>query len=292
MAWCDVVEPRTLRECRIALGQSQAAFAAMLGASPESYRTWDAGRRATPLKVLARARALATHRDDHELLPLPVIALLIGVHVKTLRAAARDGRLPVTYDTRTTFRHLRARATPAGARAFRRSYYGRSLLSRVSDRRAPFERGSQCLAQRLRRADSRATSRTRVESGTQLATLSGRGSGESRRLSMGRTAETYAVAPCSGNESPRSTSECGAGDQRRRSPVTSEAERMRVVSWNVNGIRACVRHGSRGLLWTGHRRRYRRRPGGPRAARGHPTVVARRPPGWHTAFTVAEQPGI
>ena len=56
MAWCDVVEPRTLRECRFALGQSQAAFAATLGASPESYRTWDAGRRATPLKILARAR--------------------------------------------------------------------------------------------------------------------------------------------------------------------------------------------------------------------------------------------
>ena len=110
MAWCDVVEPRTLRACRIALGQSQAAFAATLGASPESYRTWDAGRRATPLKILARAHALATHRDDHALLPLPVLALLIGVHVKTLRAAARDGRLPVTYDTRTTFRRLRARA--------------------------------------------------------------------------------------------------------------------------------------------------------------------------------------
>ena len=74
MAWCDVVEPRTLRECRIALGQSQAAFAAMLGSSPESYRTWDAGRRATPLKILARARALAAHRDDHALLPLPVLA--------------------------------------------------------------------------------------------------------------------------------------------------------------------------------------------------------------------------
>ena len=110
-------------QCRIALGQSQAAFAATLGASPESYRTWDAGRRATPLKILARARTLATHRDDHALLPLPVLALLIGVHVKTLRAAARDGRLPVTYDTRTTFRRLRARATPAAARAFRRSYY-------------------------------------------------------------------------------------------------------------------------------------------------------------------------
>ena len=91
MAWCDVVEPRTLRECRIDLGQSQSSFAAMLGMSAESYRTWDAGRRAPPLKVLARARGLATHRDDHALLPLPVLALLIGVHVKTLRAAARDG---------------------------------------------------------------------------------------------------------------------------------------------------------------------------------------------------------
>ena len=110
MAWCVVVEPRTLRECRIVLGKSQAAFATMLGVSPESYRTWDSGRRTTPPKMLARARALATHRDDHALLPLPVLALLIGVHVKTLRAAARDGRLLVTYDNKTTFRRLRSRA--------------------------------------------------------------------------------------------------------------------------------------------------------------------------------------
>ena len=135
MAWCDVVEPRTLREYRIALGQSQATFAAVLGVSPESYQTWDAGRRATPPKMLARALALATHRNDQELLPLPVLALLIGVHVKTLRAAARDGRLPVTYDTRTTFRRLRAHATPAAARAFRQSYYGRTV--RPADHRAP-----------------------------------------------------------------------------------------------------------------------------------------------------------
>ena len=77
MAWCDVVEPRTLRECRIALGQSQAAFAALLGVSPESYRTWDTGRRATPSQVMARAQALATHRDDHALLPLPMLARLM-----------------------------------------------------------------------------------------------------------------------------------------------------------------------------------------------------------------------
>ena len=103
--------------------------------SPESYRTWDAGRRATPPKILARAGALATHRDDHALLPLPVLALLIGVHVKTLRAAARDGRLPVTYDTRTTFRGLRARGTFVAATQFRHTYYGRQV--RPTDRRDP-----------------------------------------------------------------------------------------------------------------------------------------------------------
>ena len=88
MAWCDVVEPRTLRECRIVLGQSQAAFAAMLGVSPESYRTWDAGRRATPPHVMARARALATHRDEHALLPLPrpsAAGLAHGVHGRRAR---------------------------------------------------------------------------------------------------------------------------------------------------------------------------------------------------------------
>ncbi len=168
MAWCDAVEPRTLRECRIALGQSQAAVAAVLGVPPESYRTWDAGRRATPPKLLARARALATHRDDHALLPLPVLALLIGVHVKTLRAAARDGRLPVTYDTRTTFRRLRARATPAAARAFRQSYSGRTV--RPDDRRTPLTWASvpSDYAEQIR-----ALRRARGLSQAQLATLVG-----------------------------------------------------------------------------------------------------------------------
>ena len=168
MAWCDVVEPRTLRECRIALGKSQAVFAAMLGVSPESYRTWDAGRRATPPQILARVRALATHRDEHALLPLPVLALLVGVHVKTLRAAARDGRLPVTYDTRTTFRRLRARATPAAARGFLRSYYGRTV--RPDDRRAPLTWTS---VPRDYAAQIRAVRRARGLSQGQLATLVG-----------------------------------------------------------------------------------------------------------------------
>ena len=86
------MEPRTLRECRIALGKSQVACAAMLGVSAESYRTWDTGRRAPPPQVMARARALATHRDDHALLPLPVLALLIGVREDAAGGGA--GRTP------------------------------------------------------------------------------------------------------------------------------------------------------------------------------------------------------
>ena len=58
MAWCDVVEPRTLRACRIALGQSQAAFAATLGASPESYRTWVLALSAVGAATLRRYGAI------------------------------------------------------------------------------------------------------------------------------------------------------------------------------------------------------------------------------------------
>ena len=223
MAWCDVVEPRTLRECRIALAQSQAAFTAMLGASPESYRTWDAGRRATPLKILARARALATHRNDHALLPLPVLALLIGVHVKTLRAAARDGRLPVTYDTRTTFRHLRARATPAATRAFRRSYYRRMV--RPDDRRTPLTWAS--------------VPRDYAE---QIRALRRARGAEGRRLSMGG-GETHAVArvlATNHRAPPVSVAQAHSGDDHR--PLGGGTNAGRELE-NVNGIRAGVRHG-------------------------------------------------
>ena len=127
--------PKTLRECREALGFSQSAFAAELAVSRETYRVWDSGRRPAPSQIVDRARLLVEHRNDQALLPLGVVALLIGVHVRTLRNAARDGRLAVTHNTRTTFRRLRARATPANARLFRQSYYGRKV--RTQDRRSP-----------------------------------------------------------------------------------------------------------------------------------------------------------
>ena len=116
--------PSILRECRQILQISQAVFAQQLGVPVESYRTWDSGRRTPPEAVVQRARGLAVHRDDAELLPLQVLAALVGVHVRTLHSAARDGRLAVVYDTRTTFRRLRPKATLAAARDSRRSRYG------------------------------------------------------------------------------------------------------------------------------------------------------------------------
>ena len=188
MAWCDVVEPRTLRDCRIALGQSQAAFAAMLGVPPESYRTWDTGRRVTPPKMLARARALATHRDDHALLPLPVLALLIGVHVKTLRAAARDGRLPVTYDNADDL------STAPGPRDIGDGSPVPPFLLWTAGAASRPARAAELgqRAGRLRCSDSCAASCARGEPGA-IGHAGGRGA-EGRRLSMGG-AQTYAVAP-------------------------------------------------------------------------------------------------
>ena len=117
----------TLRECRDALGLSQLSFAAQLGVSLETYRTWDSGRRPTRPEILTRANELALRADPHALRPLEMLARLIHVHVKTLYAAAKDGRLRVTYDTRTTFRSLRARATVADADAFLHSYFKKAL---------------------------------------------------------------------------------------------------------------------------------------------------------------------
>ena len=70
----------------------------------------------------------------------------------------------------------------------------------------------------------------------------------------------------------------------------SEAERMRVVSWNVNGDSRVCPARVRGFCGP-VRRRYCRRPGGPCAARGHPPgpPVGRR--AGTRRFTVAERRG-
>jgi len=117
----------TIRQCREALGLSQASFAGQLGVGLETYRTWDSGRRHVRADMLTRANELALRRDAHALLKFEALARLIHVHPRTLHAAAKDGRLRVTYDTRTTFRRLRARATLADAEHFLHAYFEKAL---------------------------------------------------------------------------------------------------------------------------------------------------------------------
>src|SRR5258707_1222474 len=107
---------------------SQRHFASVLGLDVETCRVLDSGRREAPAAVLARVRLLAHHRAATQTsvividpgrrtpatepaVPLARLARLLGIHVRTLLAAARAGYLPVTYDTRTTFRNLRRLST-------------------------------------------------------------------------------------------------------------------------------------------------------------------------------------
>ena len=128
-----VLQPRaplttlSLRQCRQALSLSQSSFSARLGVSLETYRTWDSGRRPPRLEVLTTANELALRNNPQALLPLGTLARLIHVHVRTLHAAAKDGRLRVTYDTRTTFRRLRVRATLADAEHFLHAYFEKAV---------------------------------------------------------------------------------------------------------------------------------------------------------------------
>ena len=76
-----------LRQYRNRLRLSQREFADRLGVATETYRTWESGGRPAPADVVTRARLFSGFPDDRALLPLRVLASMVGVHVATLRAA-------------------------------------------------------------------------------------------------------------------------------------------------------------------------------------------------------------
>lgn len=114
-----------LRRSREALGLSQAEFAARLGVSADSYRAWDSGRRAAPAAIVHKAQSLVQVGDDVAL-PLGPLATEFGIHVRTLRAAARDGRLAATFEARSYFGHAVAWATRRAVRTFVVASLGKS----------------------------------------------------------------------------------------------------------------------------------------------------------------------
>ncbi len=123
------MSPSVLRAIRTRLNLSQAECAAALGVAVETFRTWDAGRRPPPAAVVRRAETLTVKRPAHHRMRLQLLANELHVHVRTLRAAAHDGRLAATFDPRPYFGKLTATATrEAGARFMARWYrrtYGR-----------------------------------------------------------------------------------------------------------------------------------------------------------------------
>lgn len=121
-----------LRELRRAADLKQDEFASLLNVPLESLRTWDSGRRAVPQYIVAKAKRIVAERPQHtELVSLDQLAKELGVHQRTLRAAARSGRLVVQFSSRSVFGRPTRLATRAAAAEFMKNYY-RRCYSRVA----------------------------------------------------------------------------------------------------------------------------------------------------------------
>jgi DNA-binding transcriptional regulator YiaG len=115
-----------LRELRRAIGLAQREFAALLFIPLETYRPWDSGRRVVSVAVLQRARDAVDHdQRQHELLPLDQLAKELQVHIRTLQAAVRTGRLDAHFSVRSVFGRPKRLATRAAAEHFMATHYRR-----------------------------------------------------------------------------------------------------------------------------------------------------------------------
>lgn len=87
---------------------------------------WDSGLRPTPSTVLDKAQVAAAEAvRDQQPLRLPALATQLHVHIRTLQAAARTGRLEVRYSERSVFGRPLRLSTLAAGKAFLRTYYKR-----------------------------------------------------------------------------------------------------------------------------------------------------------------------
>ena len=113
----------TLRYLRADLTWTQLELARRLDVPVETYRCWESGRRAIPAEIVERLSLLTGQEHSESPMTLRALAELLTVNVRTLRAAARDGRLAVTYGTRSYFGRPVPMATKSAGRAFCHLYY-------------------------------------------------------------------------------------------------------------------------------------------------------------------------
>ena len=124
--WHRVHAVTALRELRLAADLSQQEFAALIDVPVNTFRMWDSGMRPVPQPVTQRAIAAArNHARDSEPISLDQLACEFDVHQRTLRAAARTGRLQVTFSVRSVFGRPIRLATRAACQAFLRKDYCR-----------------------------------------------------------------------------------------------------------------------------------------------------------------------
>ena len=121
-----------IRSARAQVGATQRQFAASLGVDVETYRTWDSGRQPPPPEMLARARTLVRTRHVNQLMNLETLGDLLDIHPRTLRDAARTGRLAVTYDTRTFCGRPIARASRQAGDLVKTTFYRKHAWWRPS----------------------------------------------------------------------------------------------------------------------------------------------------------------
>lgn len=121
---CGAVNP--LRDLRRAANLGQRELADLLAVPLETLRTWDSGRRPMPSDILQRAEtAVREHQRRHQLLSLRELAIALGVHIRTLQAGARTGRLETHFSTRSSFGHPIRRASIAAGQQFLADHYRR-----------------------------------------------------------------------------------------------------------------------------------------------------------------------
>ena len=114
----------SIRDIRLATGHSQRSFAELLDVPFETYRPFDSARRPAPPALVERAkRVLDQHRRATERFTLDTLADEFAIHPRTLRAAARDGRLHVQFSTRSVFGRPVRLASRAAIDEFVRLHY-------------------------------------------------------------------------------------------------------------------------------------------------------------------------
>jgi DNA-binding transcriptional regulator YiaG len=115
-----------LRELRRCVDLSQHNFAELLDVPLNTFRMWDSGLRRVPARILLRARATVEHHAHQTgLLRLDELAKEFHVHVRTLQAAVRTGRLAAQFSVKSVFGRPRRLATRAATEQFMASHYRR-----------------------------------------------------------------------------------------------------------------------------------------------------------------------